>query len=173
MEQSMKDARVNRRTAKGALTRAGKLLTVVVEGKRPKQEVRDALTKVQQAFEDLVVKHDIYTKFIEEDEVYEQEEGWLGECQETFMALEINAKLYMDSLNTKGKVIAEKESQSGKGEGLPNTSKSQANHAIDHDSSVDIIKSTIYIVMSIKMYKTRSVTKTRSIERDFYSNTPQ
>lgn len=66
----MKDARVNRRTAKGALTRAGKLLTVVVEGKRPEQGVRDALTKVQQAFEDLVVKHDIYTKFIEEDEVY-------------------------------------------------------------------------------------------------------
>lgn len=89
------------------------------------------------------------------------------------MSLEINAKLYMDSLRTKGKVIAEKESQSGKGEGLPNTSKSQANHATDHDSSVDFIKSTIYIVMSIKMYKTRSVTKTRSIDRDFYSNTPQ
>ena len=77
-EEEAKAARINRRTAKATLTRAGKSLNVVIEGKRPETEVRDALLKVQQSYDELVEKHDAYARFIEDDTEFETEEGWLG-----------------------------------------------------------------------------------------------
>ena len=42
-----------------------------------------ALDKVQTAYDDFVIEH---AKLIENDEAFEDEQGWTGECQETFTA---------------------------------------------------------------------------------------
>ena len=136
MSEEAKSARISRRTAKATLTRTGKALNVVIEGKRPESEVRDALVKVQRAYDELVEKHDAYARFIEDDKEFETEEGWLGECQETFMALEMNAKTYMDTLKSKGK-NAVNVSTVQTGENLIN---SQADPSDSHDSANDIIQ---------------------------------
>lgn len=48
-------------------------------------------------------KHENYEKMIEDDTEFEAQEGWMGECQETFLALEMQAKMYLECLVTKGK----------------------------------------------------------------------
>ena len=100
---ALKNAKLDRRTAKSALTRCKKTLSKQIEIKRPGPEVRDALTKLQNAFDDLVVKHENYSKLIEDDEEFEVQEGWMEKCQETFMEMQIKAKIYLDNLVTKGK----------------------------------------------------------------------
>ncbi|CAB4037752.1 Hypothetical predicted protein [Paramuricea clavata] len=70
VDARLKNTKLNRRTAKAALTRAGKALNHLIEGQRPREE---------------------------NDEAFTVEEHWLEECQETFMNLETNAKLYIES----------------------------------------------------------------------------
>ena len=100
---ALQNAKLDRRTAKSTLTRCKKTLSKQIEIKRPGPEVRDALTKLQNAFDDLVVKHENYSKLIEDDEEFEVQEGWMEKCQETFMEMEIKAKIYLDNLVTMGK----------------------------------------------------------------------
>ena len=64
---AMKEAKINRRTAKAALTRAGKSLTHLINGERPQEEVSQSLLIYRQAYENLVSKHDEYTSLIEND----------------------------------------------------------------------------------------------------------
>ena len=99
----MKAAKTDRRTAKGTLTRCGKSLAKLIEAKRPEQEVRDGLSKLQLAFDTLVEKHENYSRLLEDDGEFEAEEGWMGECQENFMSMEMGAKMYLDSFLSKGK----------------------------------------------------------------------
>lgn len=40
---------------------------------------------------------------IDDDEEFEIEEGWMVECQEIFIDLEMKVKLYIESINDKGK----------------------------------------------------------------------
>ena len=60
---ALKNAKLDRRTAKGTLTRCKNSLSKQIEIKRPGPEVRDALNKLQNAFDDsdLVVKHENYS----------------------------------------------------------------------------------------------------------------
>lgn len=117
-EAALKQAKTARRSAKSAFTRAGKALVHAVEHKRPPNEVREVLTKLQGVYENLVVKHEDYTKLIEDDSVYETEEQWLSECQETLMRLDVDAKMFVESveqsslndLATNGNLSKEKES---------------------------------------------------------------
>lgn len=102
-EQEFKDAKKTRRNAKAALTRAGNWLMKQIDCERPGSEVSEALNKFHQAFSDLVVKHENFSKMIDDDEEFETEEGWMAECQETFMDLEMKAKLHIESINDKGK----------------------------------------------------------------------
>ena len=51
----------------------------------------------KQTYETLVLKHEEYTSLIEDDETFTVEEHWLEECQETFMNMQTNAKLYIES----------------------------------------------------------------------------
>ena len=60
-EDELKGAKKTRRNAKSTFTRCGNWLTNIVEVKRPESEVRDALSKVEEAYNDLVVKHENYT----------------------------------------------------------------------------------------------------------------
>ena len=66
-------------------------------------EVKDALNNLQNAFDDLVVKHKNNSKLIEDDKEFEVQECWMEECQEIFMDTEIQAKIYLSNLVTKGK----------------------------------------------------------------------
>ena len=100
-----KTAKLSRRTAKAALTRSGKLVNNLIGGKRPKHEVREVLDKLQNSFKELVMKHEAYTALIDDDHEFEEEETWLGECQENFMGIEYQAKVYLDMCNKgKGKI---------------------------------------------------------------------
>lgn len=97
-EAVLKQAKTDRRSAKSAFTRAGKALVHAVEHKRPPNEVREFLVKLQGVYENLVVKHEDYTKLIEDDSAYETEEQWLSDCQEIFMRFEVDAKMYAESV---------------------------------------------------------------------------
>ena len=95
----------SRRTAKAALTRSGKLVNNLIEGKRPKHEVREMLDKLQNSFNELVIKHEAYMALIDDDHEFEEEEAWLGECQENLMLIEYQAKVYLDMCDEgKGKI---------------------------------------------------------------------
>lgn len=65
---------------------------------RPASEVREAIDKLKGEYENLVEKHEEYAKHIEEDEAYEKEDEWLTNCQETFMRLEVDTKMFIESL---------------------------------------------------------------------------
>lgn len=52
-------AKVTCRAAKASLTRAGKSLSSIIESKRPAPEVRESFVKLQEAYEKLVMKHDV------------------------------------------------------------------------------------------------------------------
>lgn len=97
-EAALKQAKTDRRSAKSAFTRAGKALVHAVEHKRPQNEVREVLIKLQGVYENLVVKHEDYTKLIEDDSTYETEEQWLSDCQEIFMRLEVDTKMFVESV---------------------------------------------------------------------------
>lgn len=45
-----------------------------------------------------MVKHKDYTKLSEDDSSYETKEQWLSECQQTFMRLEVDAKMFVESV---------------------------------------------------------------------------
>ena len=87
-EAAVKQAKTDRRIANSNFTRVGKGLVRAVEYKRPPNEVRQAVIKLQGAYDNLVAKHEDYAKHIEDDEAYETEEKWLSECQESFIRLD-------------------------------------------------------------------------------------
>ena len=96
-ERLLKETKINRRNAKAALTRAGKSLRHLIESKRPRKEVRDVLSKVQEAYEKLIEKHEEFTKLIEDEKEFEEQEAWLEESQYMFLRLETDTKLYLES----------------------------------------------------------------------------
>ena len=52
-----------------------------------------------------MVKHEDYTKLIEDDSAYETEEQWLSECQEIFMRLEVDAKCLLKVWRGPGSIL--------------------------------------------------------------------
>lgn len=101
-EDALKQAKTDRRTAKSAFTRVGKSLAYTVDHERPPDEVRQALAKLEVVYEALVCKHEEYAALIEDDEAYEKEEEWLADCQHTFMKLEVDAKMFIESKKQPG-----------------------------------------------------------------------
>ena len=71
----------------------------------------DSLNKVKIAYDNLVLKQENYAKLIEDDAEFQVEEEWMGQCQEAFMALEMEAKIYLESLVSKGKKLLEHSSE--------------------------------------------------------------
>ena len=128
LETRKKTAKISRRTAKAALTGSGKLVNNLIEGKRPKHEVREMLAndKLQNSFNELVIKHKAYTALIDGDHEFEEEEAWLGECQENFIKTEYRAKVYLDlcdegegKIEIDGKGVSSKETiQVAESEGI-------------------------------------------------------
>ena len=101
-EDTLKDVKTDRRTAKTGFTWCRKSLAKLIKSKRPEQEVREGLNKLQLVFDSLVAKHESYSCLIEDDEEYEQEEISIESCLEEFMTMELSAKMYMDSFLSKG-----------------------------------------------------------------------
>ena len=97
-EEELREAKKIRRNAKVALTKCGNWLNNVIEVKRPGSEVRDALDKVEKVYDELVVKHEDYTKLIDDDKKFEEAENWMEECQGSFMNYLRRAKMYLESL---------------------------------------------------------------------------
>jgi len=58
-DQLLKEAKIARRNAKAAFTRTTKSFRYLIEKERPETEVRDALFKVQGAYETLIQKHEV------------------------------------------------------------------------------------------------------------------
>ena len=101
-ESAQKTAKIQRRAAKSALTRLGKVLALLQENNRPANElISDNRVKVRQAFDKIVVKHEENTSLIVSDEDFETEEHWLEDCQNEFLKLDINAKCYVEKLSSK------------------------------------------------------------------------
>ena len=57
-EDTLKQAKTDRRMAKSTFTRVGKSLAYTVDHERPPDEVRQALAKLQVVYEALVCKHE-------------------------------------------------------------------------------------------------------------------
>ena len=100
-DEALKTAKIQRRAAKASLTRLGNALKHLCENERPADEVRDNLTKVNHAFDNVVEKHEIYANLIVDDEQFEIEEQWLNECQSYFLKLDIDAKCYLEHVSAK------------------------------------------------------------------------
>ena len=81
-ERLLKETKISRRNAKAALTRAGKSLRHLIESKRPGKEIREVLSKVQEAYDKLIENHGEFTKLIHKD--FEEQEAWLAESQFMF-----------------------------------------------------------------------------------------
>ena len=73
-DEGIKKAKMKRRNGKAALTRLGKAITVQIDGNRPTEEIRKALDLYEQAFSDLVSKHEDVTILVEDDDQFETEE---------------------------------------------------------------------------------------------------
>ncbi len=83
-EEEIKESKKTQGNAKATYTRCGNWLVNVVEVKRPGSEVTDALSKVEAAFNNLIVKHEDYTKLIDYDADFEEAEMWMSDCQGSF-----------------------------------------------------------------------------------------
>ena len=142
MADLMKEAKIKRRNAKAALTRTGKPLRYLIESKRTGWEVRDFLSKVQEAYEALVVKHEeftepeaydlghmLLTELIEDDIEFQEQEAWLTESQDMFMRLEMDAKLYLESTEDLEKQFQVKENRPSDNENSKNLSSSELSKA--------------------------------------------
>ena len=97
--KALSEAKLRRRTAKAALTRISKTLTIKLQNDRPPGEITEALQKVKQAYNDLVVKHEEYAQNIENDEEFETEEKWLEESQDAYLQLECTTNDYIMNKN--------------------------------------------------------------------------
>ena len=101
-EVAEKTAKINRRTANAGLTRCGKALEHLISHERPTNEVRDALSKFNNAFDSLVLKRKEFTSLIENDDEFAKEESWLDDCQNFFLKVDVAAKSYMENVELKG-----------------------------------------------------------------------
>ena len=82
---------------KGKLTQCGKSLAELIEVESPEQEVRYALSKLLLPFDNLVAKHENYSRLIAGDSEFEVQEGWTTDCKEDFISMEVGAKIYLYS----------------------------------------------------------------------------
>ena len=135
--ENVKPAKINRRAAKAALTRCGRALAHLVEHKRSASEVRDSLIKVNNAYENLVTKHELYTNLLTDDEEFNKEESWLEESQSYYLKLDIDTKGYIESISLPAEASNKSElgessasgmigMQSAKDANLSNTSQNES-----------------------------------------------
>ncbi len=171
--EKVKLAKINQRAGKAALKRCGRTLVHLVEYKRPSNEVRDGLIKVNNAFENLVAKHELYTALLTDDDEFEKEESWLQESQNYYLKLDVDAKCYIESINLPAQASNESElgesSASGmigmqrtKNAELSNMSQSTSvdmNQETASDASNNVVENTSQKEPIITLLKEPIITK--------------
>lgn len=149
--EALKNAKIQRRAAKASLTRLGKALTHLCESKRPANEVSEYLVKVKNAFENVVLKHEIYANLIVEDKLFEKEEQWLDECQNFFLKIDIDAKCYVEHVSAKvGEVNPSENEQHSSGMiGMQNAdSASNTSHVVAEETQPSVSDEDNHVIDS-------------------------
>ncbi|XP_068762200.1 uncharacterized protein [Montipora capricornis] len=76
-DKSMEEkARNARRAAKSSFTRTMNAVSMLMKAERPANEIQQGLVEAKNAYSDLVIKHEEYTMFLN-DESYEDAESWM------------------------------------------------------------------------------------------------
>ena len=130
----------------------------MIQSKRPGKEVSDVLFKVQKAYETLIDKHEEFTKLIEDDKEFEEQEAWLEESQYMFMSLETDTKLYLESTKEVQKEFKDKESQPSDNEvSYENTSSSEiSKSSISSSDNADNVASINLVTEESKVVNNTS-----------------
>ena len=69
---------------------------MLIESKRPVQEVREVFTEVKAAHSDLVAKHEEYTMHLN-DEEYKEAEVWMDNCTYEYITFSMFVNDYTDN----------------------------------------------------------------------------
>ena len=77
--EATEKAKSVRQAAKRNFTRTLNAGNMLIEAKRPVQEVREAFAEIKAAHNDLVAKHEAHTMHLN-DEEYEEAEVWMDNC---------------------------------------------------------------------------------------------
>ena len=85
----VKALKLKRRGAKAKFTRYGNELQLLIDEGRSNREVKDSFIKLQQSYNDVQDTHDTYTLSIEDDDEFEKEEEWMGNCQKIFLHYQV------------------------------------------------------------------------------------
>ena len=93
--EELEKAKNIRRAAKGRVTRCTKTVNVLIEAERPVQEIKDVLNELKDAYAALVIKHEDYTMFLNDDE-YNDAELWLNQCTHEYTEVCIVANDYIN-----------------------------------------------------------------------------
>ena len=99
----MEKAKNIRRAAKGTTTRSIGTVRSLIELKRPWEEIKKALDNLSGSFEALIVKHEEYTLFLN-DEEYEEAELWMEDCTREFNSCNMIGNDYIKELKHKTEV---------------------------------------------------------------------
>ena len=137
--KALSEAKLRRRTAKAALTRISKTLRIKLQNDRPPGEITEALQKVKQAYNDLVVKHEEYAQNIENDENFETEEKWLEESQNAYLQLESTTNYSIMNKNkqqTLDRSVEQPETSSGNN-GIEAQTNTEQSETIGETSATD------------------------------------
>ena len=106
----MEKAQHVRRVAKGTLTRTLNAGNMLLEAKRPMQEVREAFEQVKAAHTDLVAKHEAYTMFLNDDD-YTDAEAWMNECTRDFISFSMLVNDYTDETTEQEEDVSDEENE--------------------------------------------------------------
>lgn len=104
----MEKAKHVRRAAKGNLTRTLNAGNMLLEAKRPMQEIREVFEEVKAAHTDLVAKHEAYTMFLN-DEDYTDAEAWMNECTRDFISFSMRVNDYTDDTTEQEEDVSEED----------------------------------------------------------------
>lgn len=143
---------MNRRTAKASLTLLRKAV-IVLQKKKPIEEMSNYLVEVKQALYRVVVKHDEYPKLIVEHKDFETEEQSLEACKNDFLKFGFNAQRYKEEVSGKNRENgAERNKQNASGmPGMQNldsasnlspaeTDNSQPNTSSENNSAMETLQ---------------------------------
>ncbi|CAB3985843.1 Hypothetical predicted protein, partial [Paramuricea clavata] len=105
-KERLEKAKNVRRAAKGKLTRVIRTAKVLIEAERPVQEIEDILKEIKDSYAALIVKHEEYAMFLN-DEEFDEAENWLNECSSEYTQLSIVINDYIKIKTSQTKVNEE------------------------------------------------------------------
>ena len=105
-KERLEKAKNVRRAARGKLTRVIRTAKALLGAERPVQEIEDVLKEIKDSYAALIVKHEEYAIFLN-DEEYDEAETWLNECSSEYTQLSIVINDYIKLKTSQTKVNEE------------------------------------------------------------------